>query len=38
MFNLSQKHAVAGHILKYDYIRYTPFSLNLVKGENSNFF
>ena len=34
MFNVSQKHAVDGPILKCDYIRYTPPSLKLVNGEN----
>ena len=34
MFNLSQKYAVGRHILKGDYIGYTPPSLNHVNGEN----
>ena len=38
MFNLSQKHVVDRHILKCDYIRYTPPSLNLVIGENNQIF
>ena len=38
MFNLSQKHAVDRPILKCEYIRYTPPSLNLVNGENYQFF
>ena len=39
MLNLSQKHAVDRPILKCDYIRYIPPSLNLVNGENNqNFF
>ena len=33
MFNISQKHAVDRPILKCNYIRYTPPSLNLVNGE-----
>ena len=38
MFNSSQKDAVDRPILKCDYIRKTPFSLNLVIGEmKSNF-
>ena len=38
MFNLSQKYAVDRPILKCDFIRYTPPSLNLVNGENIQFF
>ena len=38
MFNLSRKHAVDKPILKCDYIRYTPPSLNLVNGENNQIF
>ena len=38
MFNLSQKHAVDRPILKCDYIRYTPPSLNLVNGESIQMF
>ena len=38
MFNLSQKFAVDRLILKSDYIRYKPPSLNLVKGENNQIF
>ena len=39
MFNISQKHAVDRPILKCDYLRYTPPSLNLVRGEKqSNFY
>ena len=38
MFNLSQKHIVDRPILKCDYIRYTPPSLNLVNGENNQIF
>ena len=38
MFNLSQKHAVDRSILKSDYIRYSPSSLNLVNGERNQFF
>ena len=34
MFNLSPKYAVDRPILKSDYIRYTPPSLNHVNGEN----
>ena len=33
MFNFSLKHAVDRPILKGDFIRYTPPSLNLVNGE-----
>ena len=33
-----QKHAVDRPILKCDYIRYTPPSLNLVNGENNQIF
>ena len=36
MFNLS--HALDRPILKCDYIRYSPPSLNLVNGENNQFF
>ena len=35
MFNLSQKHAVDRPILKCDFNKYTPHSINLVKGENN---
>ena len=38
MINKSQKYAVDRPILKCDYIRYTPPSLNLVNGENNQFF
>ena len=38
MFNISQKHAVVRPILKCDFIRYTPPSLNFVNGENNQFF
>ena len=38
MFNLSQKIAVDGPILKCDYIRYTPPSFNRVNGENIQVF
>ena len=38
MLNLSQKYAVDRPILKCDYIRYTPPSLNLVNGENNQIF
>ena len=38
MFNLSQKYAVDRPILKYDYIRYNPLSLNLVNAENNQIF
>ena len=38
MFNLSQKHDVYRLILKCDYIRYTPPSLNLVNGESNQTF
>ena len=34
MFNLSQEYAVDRRILKCDYIRYTPPSLNPVNGES----
>ena len=33
MFNISKEHAVDRTILKCDYIRYTPLSLNLRNGE-----
>ena len=35
MVNLSQKLAVDRHILKCDYIRYTPPWLNLVNGQSN---
>ena len=38
MFDISQKHAVDRPILKCDFIRYTPPSLNLVNGENHQTF
>ena len=38
MFKLSQKHIVDRPILICDFIRYTPPSLNLVKGENNQIF
>ena len=38
MFNLSLKHAVNRHILRCDYIRYTPPSLDVVNGENNQMF
>ena len=38
MFNSSQKTAVDRTNRNCDYIRYTPSSLNLVKGENNQFF
>ena len=38
MFNLSQKFAVDRPIVKCDYIRYTPPSLYVVKGENNLIF
>ena len=38
MFNLSQKNAVDRLILKCDYIRLNPPSLNLVNGENNQSF
>ena len=38
MFKLSQTFAVDRPILKCDYIRYTPPSLNLVNGENNQTF
>ena len=38
MFNFSQNYAVDRPILKCDYIRYTPPSLNLVNGEINDFF
>ena len=37
MFNLSQKPVVNRPVLKCDYIRFTPASLNLVNGENNQF-
>ena len=38
MFNLSQKYAVDRPILKCDFTRYTPPSLNIVNGENNQIF
>ena len=38
MFNLSQKFAADRPILKFDYLRYTPPSLNLVNGEINQIF
>ena len=38
MFNLSQENSVDRPILKCDYFRYTPPSLNLVNGEIIQFF
>ena len=38
MFNLSQKHPVDRPIIKCDYIRYTPPSLNLVNDEKNQIF
>ena len=38
MFNLSQKYAVDRPILKYNYLRYTLPSLNLVSGETNQIF
>ena len=38
MFNISEEHAVDRPILKCDYIRYTPLSLNLRNGENNQIF
>ena len=38
MFNLSKKHAVHRLLLKSDYIRYIPPSLNVVNGENNQIF
>ena len=38
MFSLSQNYAFDRPILKCDYIRYTPPSLNLVIGENDQIF
>ena len=38
MLNLSQKLAVDRPILECDYIRYIPPSLNLLNGENNQFF
>ena len=38
MFRLSQKHAIYRPILKCDFIRYTPPSLNLVNGEKKQIF
>ena len=38
MFNLSQKYAADRSIIKCDYIRCTPFSLNLGNGENRQIF
>ena len=38
MFNISQRHAIDRPILKCDYIRYTPISLNFVNGENIQIF
>ena len=38
MFNASPKHAVDRPILKVDYIRYSPPSLNLVNGKTSDIF
>ena len=38
MFNLSRKHIVDRPILKCDYIRCNPPSINLVKGENNQIF
>ena len=38
MFNISEEHAVDRPILKCDYIRYTPLSLNLRNGKNNQIF
>ena len=38
MFNLSEKYVVDIPNLKFEYIRFTQPSLNLVKGENIQFF
>ena len=38
MFNKSQKQAIDKPILKFDFLRYTPQSLNLVNGEKNQFF
>ena len=38
MFNLPQKNAVGRPILKCDYIRFTPPSLNVVNGERNRIF
>ena len=38
MFHLSQKHAADRPSLNFEFIRYTPPSLNLVDGENIQIF
>ena len=38
MFNLLQKHAVDRPILKFDYISFTPASLNSANGEKDQIF
>ena len=38
MFNISQKHSFDRPILKCDFIRHTPPSLNLLNGENNQIF
>ena len=37
LFNLSQNYAVDRPVLKFDFCRYTPPSVNLVNGEKTKF-